>query len=72
MRSTRGCATFRVIFSRKNSEKGVNFSEKFRKGLQCLGEMPDGLVILMTQMTIQKKTELLDDFDLVWTKTPQF
>ena len=29
-------------------------------------------VILMTQMTNQKKTELIDDFNLVWTKNPQF
>ena len=26
----------------------------------------------MTQMTNQKKTELIDFFDLVWTKNPQF
>ena len=26
----------------------------------------------MTQMTMQKKTELIDFFDLVWTKNPQF
>ena len=26
----------------------------------------------MTQMTNQKRTELLDFFDLVWTKNPQF
>ena len=29
-------------------------------------------IILMTQMTNQKKTELIDFFDLVWTKNPQF
>ena len=28
MRSTRGCATFRVIFSRKNSEKGMSIFHK--------------------------------------------
>ena len=26
----------------------------------------------MTQMTNQKKTELIDFFDTVWTKNPQF
>ena len=26
----------------------------------------------MTQMTNQKNTELIDDFDLVWIKNPQF
>ena len=26
----------------------------------------------MTKMTNQKKTELIDFFDLVWTKNPQF
>ena len=31
-----------------------------------------GSVILMTQMTNQKKTELIDFLDLVWTKNPQF
>ena len=31
-----------------------------------------GSVILMTQMTNQNKTELIDFFDLVWTKNPQF
>ena len=31
-----------------------------------------GSVILTTQMTNQIKTELIDFFDLVWTKNPQF
>ena len=30
-----------------------------------------GSVILMAQMTNQKKTELIDYFDIVWTKNPQ-
>ena len=30
-----------------------------------------GSVILMTQMASQKKTELIDDFDLVWIIKPQ-
>ena len=30
------------------------------------------IVILTTQMTNQIKTELIDFFDLVWTKNPQF
>ena len=31
-----------------------------------------GSVILMTQMTNQKKTDLIDFFDLVWTENPLF
>ena len=45
----------------KNSGKGNNICKKFKIGS----------VILMTQMTNQKKTELIDFFDLVWTKNPQ-
>ena len=29
-----------------------------------------GSVILMAQITNQKKTELIDYFDIVWTKNP--
>ena len=46
----------------KNSRKGYNICKKFQIGS----------VSLMTQMTNQKKTELIDFFDLVWTKNPQF
>ena len=46
----------------KNSGKCYNICKKFQIGS----------VILMTQMTNQKKTELIDFFDLVWTKNPQF
>ena len=46
----------------KNSEKGYNICKKFQIGS----------VILMTQMTNQKKTELIDSFDQVWTKNPHF
>ena len=46
----------------KNSGKGYNICKKFQIGS----------VILMAQMTNQKKTELIDFFDLVWTKNPQF
>ena len=42
----------------KNSEKGYKICKKFQIGS----------VILMTQITNQKKTELIDFFDLVWTK----
>ena len=49
-------------FFHKNSGKGYNICKKF----QTVS------VILMTQMTNQKKTELIDFFDLVWTKNPQF
>ena len=46
----------------KNSGKGYNICKKFQIGS----------VILMTQMTNPKKTELIDFFDLIWTKNPQF
>ena len=46
----------------KNSGKGYNICKKFQIGS----------IILMTQTTNQTKTELIDIFDLVWTKNPQF
>ena len=46
----------------KNSGKDYNIWKKFQIGS----------VILMAQMTNQTKTELIDYFDLVWTKNPQF
>ena len=46
----------------KNSGKGYNICKKFQIGS----------VILMTQMTSQKKTELIDFFDPVWTKIHNF
>ena len=46
----------------KNSGKGYSVWKKFQIGS----------VILMTQMASQKKTELIDDFDLVWIIKPQF
>ena len=64
-------------------ELGSYFQEKFRKGYvnfhknsgtgyNICKKFQIGSVILMTQMTNQKKTELIDFFDLVWTKNPQF
>ena len=46
----------------KNSGKGYNICKKFQIGS----------VILMTQIANQKKTELIDFFDLVWTKNLHF
>ena len=46
----------------KNSEKGYKSWKKFQIGS----------VTLTAQMTNQKKTELIDYFDLVWTKNLQF
>ena len=46
----------------KNSGKGYNICKKFQTWS----------VILMTQIKNQKKTELIDFFDLAWTKNPQF
>ena len=63
----------RVIFSRKNSEKGMSiFHKNSGKGYYICKKFQIGSVILITQMTNQKKTELIDFFDLVWTKNPQF
>ena len=63
----------RVIFSRKKSEKGLSiFHKNSGKGYNICKKFQIGSVILMTQMTNQKKTELIDIFDLVWTKNPQF
>ena len=45
----------------KNSGRGYNICKKFQIGS-----------VILTQMTNQKKTELIDFFDLVWTKNPQF
>ena len=62
-----------VILSRKNSEKGMSFFHKNSgKGYNICKKFQIGSVILMTQMTNQNKTELIDFFDLVWTKNPQF
>ena len=49
------------IFHR-DSGKGYNICKKFHIGS----------VTLMTQMTNQTKTELIDFFDLVWTKIHNF
>ena len=46
----------------KNSGKGYNICKKFQIGS----------VILMTQITNEKKTELIDFFDQVWTKSTIF
>ena len=46
----------------KNSGRDYNIWKKFQIGS----------VILMAQMTNQKMTELIDYFDLVETKNPQF
>ena len=62
-----------VNFSRKNSEKGMSiFHKNSEKGYNIWKKFQIGSVILMTQMTNQKKIELIDYFDLVGTKNPQF
>ena len=43
------------------------FQEKIPKKVFQIGS-----VILMAQVTNQKKTELIDYFDLVWAKNLQF
>ena len=63
----------RVIFSRKKSEKGMSiFHKNSKKGYNICKKLQIGSVVLMTQMTNQKKTELIDFFDLVLTKNPRF
>ena len=70
MRSTRSVPRIRVIFSRKKSEKGMLILHKNSgKGYNICKKFQIESVILMTQMTNQKKTNF---FDLVWTKNPQF
>ena len=65
---------FRVIFSRKNSERSMSiFQQNSGKGYNVWKKFQIGSVtcILMTEMTNQRKTELIVDFELVWTKNPQ-
>ena len=63
----------RVVFSKKNSVKGMSFFRKNSgKDYNICKKFQIGSVILMAQMTNQKKTGLIDYFDLVWTKNPQF
>ena len=63
----------RVIFSRENSEKGMSiFYKSSGKGYNICKKFQIGSVILMTQMTNQKKNELIDFFDLVWKKIHNF
>ena len=66
MRSTRGCTRIRVIFLRKNSEKRMSiFHKNSGKGCNICKKFQIGSVILMAQMTNQKKTPLIDYFDPV-------
>ena len=63
----------RVIFSRKISEKGMSiFHKNSRKGYNICKEFQIGSVILMAQMTNQKKTELIDYFHLLGLKIHTF
>ena len=67
------CHVLRSYFQGKNSEKGMSiFHKNSGKGYNIWKKFQIGSVILMAQMTNQKKTELIDYFDLVWTKNPQF
>ena len=68
-----GVPRVRVIVSRKNSRKGMSiFHKNSGKGYNICKKFQIGSVILMTQMTNQKNTLLIDFFDLVWTKNPQW
>ena len=58
-----GVPQIRVTLSRKNSEKGMSSFYKYSgKGYNICKKLQIGLVILMAQMTNQKKTELTDYF----------
>ena len=48
------------------------FTKKSREGYNMWKKFQIWSVILMAQMTNQKKTELIDYFDQVWTKNLQF
>ena len=53
----------RVIFSRKNFEKGMSiFPKNSRKGHNICKKLQIGSVILMAKMTNQMKTESTDHF----------
>ena len=47
----------------ENSGKGDNICKKFQIG---------SVILTNLLLTNQKKTELIDFFDLVWTKNPQY
>ena len=74
MRSTRGCAKCKGHIFKEKFRKGyVNFFQNSGKSYNIWKKFRTGSVILMTQMTNQKnKTELIDYFNLVWTKNPQY
>ena len=56
MRSTRECATNKGHFKRKNSEKGKSiFHKNSGKGYNICKKFQIGSVILMAQMTNQKR-----------------
>ena len=66
------CHELGSYFQKKFRKGYVNFSQNSGKGYNICKKFQIGSVILMTQMTNQKKTELIDFFDLVWTKNPKF
>ena len=67
------CHELGLYFQEKNSEKVMSiFHKNSGKGYNICKKFQIGSVILMAQMTNPKKTELIDYFDLVWTKNPQF
>ena len=67
------CHELESYFQDKNSEKGMSiFHKNSGNGRNICKKFQIGSVILMAQMTNQKKTELTDYFNLVWTKNPKF
>ena len=64
------CHELGSYFQEKIPKRVCQFSQKFRKGISGK-KFQTGSVILNAQMTNRKKAELIDYFDLVWTKNPQ-
>ena len=67
------CKGYKVCFSREDCERGRLISqENYGKCYDFWKKFLTGSLILMTQMTNEKITKLMDNFDQVWIKNPQF
>ena len=66
------CNVLGSYFQGKIPKRVCQFFPSSRKGYNVWKKFQIGSIILMSQMTNQRKTDLIDYFDLVWTKTPQF
>ena len=67
------CHELGSVFKNKIPKKSMSiFHKTSGKGYNICKKFQIGSVILMAQMTNQRKTELIDYFHLAWTKNPQF